>query len=257
MAVPGKVTNVQVFDQYDGAHLLVSWDLVAATPSVTEYRVYRSLTSDFSQATLANGGITILQQLVDQAQTIRETWYYFVTAKNADGESAPSDPVASNRVMFTNTAVGNIKWLVPEVIRRRRLILTLDGEDGHFLLRKVSGERCSCFEPRRAQGDPRCPICYGVYFVGGYVVIPTRFRIMNRQELKVRQEMGLQLDNKPRGWNVTYPLVKSMDVLVQKNNRRLRVLEVYPGLVNGVLTRQTFSLQELEPTDPMYLKPVP
>lgn len=257
MALPGIVTGVSVADQFDGRNQLVSWTPVLSSPNVLEYRVYRSLTTSFADRELSLGAITVAQALVPDLQTIRETWYYFVVAVNADGEGIPSVPVSSNFSQFSNVVEGNMRFLIPEVIRRRRLILTLDGEDGYYLLRKVSGTRCSCFEPRRASGDPRCLECFGVWFTGGYVVFPVRFRIMNRQELKVRQEMGLQLDNKPRGWLVTYPLVHSMDVLVRQNNQRSRVLEVYPGFVNGVLTRQTFSLQELEPTDPIYLKPVP
>lgn len=200
MAVPGKVLDVQVADQFDGKHILVSWSAVPVSPIPTGYSVYKSLTEDFGQAVLVASGITITQHLVDVVQTIRETWYFSVTCTNLDGTGPASDPVSSNYSQFKNVSQGNMKFLIPEVIRRRHLILTLDGEDGYFLLRKVSGTRCACFEPRRAQGDPRCTECYGTYFVGGYVVIPTRFRIMTRQELKVRQEMGLQLDNKPRGW---------------------------------------------------------
>ena len=257
MTIPAQVTNVQVADQFDSKHVLVSWVAVDSSFHPLGYYVYRGNVDDFTKAVKVNATlVTIPQLLAEQLQGLRENWYYFVTCVNLTGASLPSVSVLAGGSQYTNTARGNIKFIVPEIIRRRRIMLDLDGEDGYILIKKVSGTRCTCWDSRRASGLPDCPACYGTYYDGGYVKLTSKFRITSQAELMARQELGRVIEYKPRGWLVTYPIVKTSDVLVRKDNKRMRIINVTDGRVGGVLTRIAFDLQELEPSDPVYAFPV-
>lgn len=257
MAKPQKVINGRVIDQLDMKNVLLVWSPVPSSPPLLGFDVYRSLTDQFADAVKVNTALVVVAQyLASEPQTLRQDAFYFIVAVNRDGESEPSDAIPVNAGSYQSGLVGNMQFIVPEFMRRRRLILDLDGEEAVFLLRRVAGTFCSCYDAVRMTASARCPICYGTTFVGGYVPISTKMRVLSpTAELKSRREMGLEIDNKTRAWLVTYPLVHSMDVVVRLNNQRYRITEVTPGITGGVLTRQTFVIDEIEPHDAAYLVP--
>lgn len=257
MAVPTKIDGVIVTNPLDSLHMTVSWNI--SLELVLGYNIYRSLTKSFVNAVKVNTALVVILQFTDTInQNLRQDFWYFVTAVNLDGESLPSDPAPANVYnAFTLTTHGNIRYIAQEAIRRREKILDFDGEDAVLLVKKVAGVRCSCWDVQYNQGTADDPNCWGTSWVGGYVKIyPARIRVVGIKTLRTRADMGIVLDNKPRVHAGLYPLYHSQDIIVRRNNLRYRVTDINPGIIDGVLTRQTFSIAEITPGDVVYRIPV-
>lgn len=257
MAVPAAITGVTTVNPLDGLHMTVTWSVSLDT--VLGYNVYRSLTQIFTNAVKVNTALINILQYTDVInQDLRQDFWYFVTAVNTSGESLPSTPALANAYStFSLTTTGNIKYVVAEFIRRRDKLLALNGEDAVLLVKKVAGTRCSCWDVQYNQGKADHDACWGTSWVGGFVKIyPARIRVVGVKTLRTRQDMGIVLDNRPQVRAALYPLYHSGDILVRSNNLRYRVQDVSPGLIDGVLTRQTFFLKEIEPSDTVYRIPV-
>lgn len=113
-----------------------------------------------------------------------------------------------------------------QTLQREELLLETDGEPFVLLRRLWTGIRCSCFMLRREHADARCPVCFGVGFVGGYeqFVNPRRAdgRILVRvdpavDDLKIGDKDALTPDYKPGNWTMAFPAIKDRDVLVRFN----------------------------------------
>lgn len=257
MAVPAAITGVATVNPLDSLHMTVTWSV--SLELVLGYNIYRSLTSSFTNAVKVNIALVTILQFTDTInQDLRQDFWYFVTAVNSTGESLPSTPALANVYStFNLTQTGNIKYVVAEFIRRRDKLLTLNGEDAVLLVKMVSGTRCVCWDAQYNQGKADHDVCWGTSWVGGFVKIyPARIRVVGVKTLRTRQDMGIILDNRPQVRAGLYPLYHSGDILVRSNNLRYRVQDVAPGIIDGVLTRQTFFIKEIEPSDTIYRIPV-
>jgi hypothetical protein len=252
MSVPSKVPNVRVFNPLDGLTATIQWDIVINLSAVLGYNVYRGLTVNFADASRVNVApltITQFQDVLPQGQVIRQQYYYFVTAFNADGESLPSDPAAYDPFTSFSAPTWNQQaYILKEFIRRKFIIMGRTGEQVKYFIRKVAGSRCSCWDPiRNSVTDPNCTLCFGTTYQGGYVRIDTTMRVLGSQEQRSRKELGIEITNQPAGWTIVYPIMAPQDILVRKNNLRYRITTVTPTINSGVLTEQGFTMKELEP----------
>ncbi len=87
--VPTAPQNVQATKQSD-TEILLSWD---AVEGASKYAIYESLTSSVSSAQLLNGEWTSTSARISEIQS-NTTYYYWITAKNSQGESVHSSMVS-------------------------------------------------------------------------------------------------------------------------------------------------------------------
>lgn len=153
-----------------------------------------------------------------------------------------------------NTCELGMRYMLKEIIRRHNIIMNRDGQYAVILLRKHSGERCSCYDDKtRYQSDARCSICYGTSWKGGYDIftgVKIRFRPVRKR--MIRTVDGLSVDAMPSIWAVNVPLLHSGDAIVNRANRRFLVQDVEVNMHAEVPTIQQASIDEQESTDQLY-----
>jgi len=117
--------------------------------------------------------------------------------------------------------------------QRQDILLSVTGRPAVLLKRQRTGITCSCYLASSEYQDDRCPLCYGTKFVFGYVQYfnPRRSdgRIMVRvgptaENLKM-QEAGMESEFPLDIWTLTFPTIKTRDVLIlfdQDDNEEFR-----------------------------------
>jgi hypothetical protein len=88
MSVPNIVTNIMVENQYVDRKVLVSWQLNSSTDNVLYYNIYRSENQYSGFILIASTNDALGNSYLDALPySIDKSWFYRVTAVNADGES--------------------------------------------------------------------------------------------------------------------------------------------------------------------------
>jgi hypothetical protein len=154
-----------------------------------------------------------------------------------------------------------------QMMQREELLLETSGEPFVLMRRLWTGIRCSCFMSRREHADARCPVCFGVGFVGGFdqFINPRRpdGRILIRvdpavDDLKIGDKDALTPDYKPSNWTMAFPAIKDRDVLVRFNadnteEFRYEILDVIRvRAFFGQSGVQKFNMQRFGRTDIIY-----
>lgn len=248
---PYAVLNPQVLNPLDKQHLLVTWEIPPNSNLDTQtlyFDVYRGRVTDFSKAKKVNRLPVLSNQYMDEIpESLREPWYYFVVAVGRYG-ATPTIAAEASQYSFTpRDADDNMRYIISEWVRRHNLMLSMDGENFIYYLRKWSGRRCKCYDPiRQDTVDPNCQDCFGTTFIGGYYAIRAVGRFVAAQETLTRKELGLEINSDPTGWTTIYPLVTSQDLIRRQNNIIYRVTQVSPQIHKGILTRQGWNMHELE-----------
>lgn len=124
---------------------------------------------------------------------------------------------------------------------------------------------CNCVDSTSLQSsNPRCPICYGTNFEGGYdrYYSPEQENgyIYIRQRFSPKafalKDQGFMVQNQAEFWTLPEPAMKDKDIVEQVdgsrksqrffiNNWNLHTIGLYD-------TSQVFQMTELTPTDPSY-----
>lgn len=92
MAIPTNPTGIRVQSLQTDNSFKVTWNSVTASPTVTQYNVYRSETSYTGFNVLATVTVAILQYIDNDIPfSFDKFWYYKISSTNSDGES----PVAA------------------------------------------------------------------------------------------------------------------------------------------------------------------
>jgi hypothetical protein len=160
--------------------------------------------------------------------------------------------------------------ILTQTLQREEMLLETDGEPFVLMRRLWTGIRCSCFMLRREHADARCPVCFGVGFVGGFeqFINPRRpdGRILIRvdpaaEDLKIGDKDGLTPDYKPSNWTMAFPALKDRDVLIRFNANnteefRYEILDVTRvRSFFGQSGVQKFNMQRFVRTDIIYQYP--
>lgn len=251
--------GVTVRNAYDAETMILSWNpVIDLSDPVIGYNVYRSESADGGFEKINENLIHVTDYTDATAkQKLRTAYWYKVTAVHDGGfESPPSDPVT-----YRPTSLGRLGPVMKEIVRRHKFILDNDGEYVHLLVRKTIGKRCASFDPRRQQAanHGQCPTCYGTSFEGGYILVPNVLMRIARSQSNISWDIaGRDIQHTPRGWCLDSPMVHSNDIIVDFYNRRFEVsgIAAYTPVAASV-SRQEFSLIELEPSHIIYTFPVP
>jgi hypothetical protein len=257
-AIPqGVIVTNPLTDQ----DLVVSWQ-VFPTP-ILGFNVYRSLSRQ-GPSTKLNASLILITFYDDNTATqqARTDYWYSVTAVDATGESAPSDPVQQNPEANNNSQVNlpqagdavemNQIAILAEGVRRNEILLRRGGETVNVFIRRTAGVRCANFDNARIQCKlPNCPICYGVGYVGGYDKYSNVLMKIEPYEQNIAlTEFGVKVTSGAPSWITTFPIVKPGDIVTRTiNNRRYELQNLDTKLSRGIITRQSFNLNEILPTE--------
>ena len=152
------------------------------------------------------------------------------------------------------------------MVQQEEMLITSTGEPVWLLRRKWTGELCPCWDKNRQRADGRCPICFGVGYVGGYVgFVNSRepegrifIRVYPNQEELKSMEQGLAQVNEIQAWALPVPTLRDRDVIVRfdpytkQESWRYLITQVTrnSGLFN-IFTAQTFNMTRLDKTHPI------
>ncbi|MNB89789.1 hypothetical protein D3C81_893710 [compost metagenome] len=141
------------------------------------------------------------------------------------------------------------KWF-QKMNERNLWILKNTGVLMDLYRRKTDGERCSCFDQIREQGDPDCTKCFGTTFDGGYEpMMQIYVRQKPTQNSLDLTQQGYVYNSKPGGWTITKIPLSNRDLLFNPQGDLLSVTSVNTNHAAGYLFHQELQLQQLDPMD--------
>ena len=258
---PATPQGVIVTNPLTGNDLVVAWQINPIP--VLGYNVYRSLSRQGAAVKL-NSSLILITFFDDNTavQKSRTDYWYSVTAVDATGESAPSDPVQQNPDANTHSQADlpqagdliemNQVAILEEGVRRNEILLRRGGERVNVFIRRTAGPRCVNFDPVRIQCKlPNCPNCYGVGYMGGYDKYANVLMKIEPFQQQIRlTEMGTQVISGAPSWVTTFPILKPGDLVARTiNNRRYELQNLDTKLSRGIITRQAFMLNEILPSE--------
>jgi len=89
MSVPSVVTGIKVKNLQTDRNFKVTWNAVTASPTITQYSIYRAETNYTGFGIIGTVTATVLQYTDTTIPfSFDRSWFYRVTATNADGESS-------------------------------------------------------------------------------------------------------------------------------------------------------------------------
>ena len=218
----------------------------------TNYNAYFSnaLTGPWTKV---NAEPILLLNYLDTAHplTTEKRLFWKVTAVLQDeSEVDHAGPVKMDG-SISQPMVGRI---IKEIQRRHKLMLEkFSGESCTVYFRKSAGEVCSCVEfesdgARLSGRDNVCSECYNTGIVGGYVKAEgILIRVRSSQEAFEMVAEGYKVVQNQEAWVGTYPYFDIGDFFVRDNGERFAVTNVKRREIQGTMTLQKLSLQQVEP----------
>lgn len=257
-----KVKNVQVISPLTTDSLIVQWD--QAGDGVTGYNVYRALSKegDFLQINSVPVTGTVYSDATAKQQS-RTIYYYSITALVGIDEGFKSEPasvvlIAKDDNRETLSRLGNKvemshRRILKRIVYQDGLLLRRSGELVDMYIRRTAGIKCTaCFAPAYNQpANPDCATCFGTTYQGGYDKYDGVLISMGSIETKMElNEGGVRIFSNPPAWTGTFPLINNGDILVRRyNNKRYAIEQRDEKVSQGILTRQTFNIAEMLPTE--------
>ncbi|MBU2483210.1 MAG: hypothetical protein KJ760_19170 [Proteobacteria bacterium] len=251
---PERVRQIQIQNPMTGLDLDIYWDHNFEV-DLLGYNVYRDQAAAGLFEDKLNSELLGVDFFRDTTALTRHAveYYYTVTAVNFDGEESDKQ----FPVIFDLRAKRPMGYWLQAIIRRHNLLLNFDAERCDILIRRKVGERCSCYDSVKGQSQQRCELCYGTSYLGGYIAIyDVLFRILSPQESLNLTQFGYSMESSLSAWLSTFPRLNNGDVILRRNNKRYEVNLVIPSITQGQLTRQVFTLKELDPSFAVYKYPV-
>ena len=251
--------------------LTIQWRVQFTSPedsSKIKYYVERSFspTSEFEQL---NVGPIIDQYFyvdttVDLRQKYREVYYRL---KVVNENAIPIDILYSDVHTRTPNILTSVSLIPLEIARNIRIYI--EGTVNHrspigtpclLFIRRTFGPYCpNCYDYLKERVRlSSCDVCYGTgYEKGFFSPIPVYLSFPAFTKTTTLEDIGEhQLTyNKIEASN--WPIYSPGDLIVTRNNKRLRVTEVAPSeSVEGILINQTLTALYITPGDTEYNIPI-
>lgn len=110
----------------------------------------------------------------------------------------------------------NMGMIGVEQVRRAFLVVRQTGERAVLMQRKLSGDRCYCWNDSTRESLRDCPDCYGVGFLGGYNVFPRWLCRIHPAGTQIQLgDGGFTVNTTNRSWSPIVPLVTDGDAIVR------------------------------------------
>lgn len=147
-----------------------------------------------------------------------------------------------------------------EIVRRNNLLLRrFTGRLVAFFPVKSQGARCVvCFDPLKKRAKrSQCPNCFGTTFQGGFYDQITVFADFNPSAEVIQiSPFGKEEPRQTILFMSNFPLAKPNDLMVEKTNKRWRVVQVNKVTKNRYPVQQVLQVQEIDRSDAEFLLPV-
>jgi hypothetical protein len=235
-----KISNPKIMNK-----LIVTWNEI---PNM-QYNLYRGLSQQGIFYKINNTPIidNRFEDIIDPNPNA--TYWYKISSIYNNIESKLSLPI-----MFQNENTN--KWL-NKMNQRSMWVLKNTGVLMDLYTRKVTGERCDCYNETYAQSDnPTCPKCFGTTYIDGY---EPRCQIYVREK-PIQQDLqlldrGLVINSKPGAWTLCDINIKNRDLLINPQGIIYSVTNSMMSHVAGFLLHQELQLVEIDPLDIRYKIP--
>lgn len=180
----------------------------------------------------------------------RQYYYKLVVTKESDSTSVEFGPVSSepDPDLYAMEVRSHAQLLLHEFAGRICWILPV----------RTFGQRCSCYDRQmKAKKRSGCITCYDTTFVRGYLQ-PIQVAVQIDPSAKSEQKMGTgsSQQSNTTGRIGFYPAIKPDDLIVEKENRRWKVVSVSQTEKARARIRQEFQLHELVMTDVEFKAPL-
>lgn len=167
----------------------------------------------------------------------------------------------SNVAKFITSPMENIafwlKWTYDKYLKE-----VVTGEGYLLLKKKKSGQLCDNYdEYRQSCRNPRCEVCWGTGFKGGYyppIPISVSYAGPGNKQEQIDRSGFTNSDAPNQLWTGGYPIIDVGDILVgrQSTGGRHRVVAVTQVAKNELVISHRFTIQSIAPTDIVCLLPI-
>jgi hypothetical protein len=151
-------------------------------------------------------------------------------------------------------------FIALEVVRRNNLYLRrFTGRVVAYCPVREQGQRCPlCFDnTKRRSNNSSCRECFGTTFHGGYYEPINVFVDVNPSPNVVQiSTFGKMEINQTAMFMSNFPLAKPGDLIVERSNRRWRVVQVNVVTEKRYTVQQYIQAEEIEKSDAEFLFPV-
>lgn len=226
------------------------------------YNIYRSLNPmPFPQMEKRNTSLVTIPFFRDTIlaeDMIKLPNYYYVVAEvMGDGSEIPLGkyPVSLQSFFWHNARrhpTISLPRIYEEMIGRKYFMLRNNAEVVTFLIRKIAGVRCECYN-EAYESSPICFRCYGTSYVGGYDPLRDAYLRIEPTQLRYQASAyGVAFKITPTAWLADWPVLRNGDVAVRANGERFTIGQLQILIHQGVLTEQTMELSFIDPSHPIY-----
>ena len=264
------ITNVTV-RSFEVTKLAIEWQVQFNSPSDTakiKYYIERSF-SPTSEFALLNADPLIDKYFyVDSDIELRQKYReYYYRIKVIDENITPSETTYSEVKARLPLQLQSTTLVPLEIARNIRIYI--EGTTNHrspigtsclLFIRRTFGKFCdNCYDYLKGRCRlSDCKVCFGTTFDKGFLdPIPTYISLTTFPKQTTLEDTGEHQLTYTKADTSNWPVYSPGDVLVTKNNKRLRVIEVQPHETpEGILIKQDLTLLYLTPGDTEYNIPV-
>lgn len=159
---------------------------------------------------------------------------------------------------------GGIKGAIKN---REETLLRTVGKLVKLLRVNYTGPKCLCYDQNRGQARDRCPICFGIGFVPGYIPYENSKEIGGRiwvrfdpyTENNPLTDSGIKQEVEINAWTLSFPTIRKRDVLICYDpvtgleEYRYEVMNVLINEISlGDTGAQRINIKRIDPTDMIY-----
>lgn len=254
---PKKVQNILCYRTLDLngiSAIIITWNPgVPDVPVIDGFNVYCSLGGDFS---LLVSGVTTSSYMDSTAKLVHGADFSYKVVYISNGvESSLCDATQVDIYSCIPKGLeGRVYWVGMETVRRIQWMLGGVGETVKIFLKKHTGVVCPyCYDTIGGGSiDPRCDVCFGTSFVGGYDKFDGRLIWSPSVESIIEKEYGRMRGMVPKTYLGPYPILHTEDVVVKQDNTRLMVGDVQPFVLQGFMLLQDVNVTTVEKGHPAW-----
>ncbi len=252
------VQNIQVYRTLDvnGIEVInIEWSpIVPGVQDIISFKIYRGIGGKNFEF-LAETTQPFYQDTNAPIKPGAEYWYKITYLTN-QGESSLEEAIpVSLWTMKPESFNERTYWTLISQIRRQNLVFLNFGEKVKIFIKKRVGEKCNkCFDEYvRVPINPRCDVCFGTGYIGGYDKFETKLIISPTPELIREEDTGRVRLFQGRVFLPNYPPVHEEDILIMQDNTRKMISNVIHWRFQLFLILQEVQITELAKGHPAWL----